>query len=142
MADEKKTLVEEGTELKGSISSKCPIVVRGKIDGEIAAPALTISETGAVHGSVKVGQMTSQGEISGEFDAESIQLSGTVKDNTIIRAKSLEVRIVSQTSKMQVVFGETTLEVGDAPARETATSPGKKKGKSDEKDSVPPTGAQ
>src|SRR5438105_10798298 len=38
MADEKKTLVEEGTELKGSISSKCPIVVRGKIDGEVQAP--------------------------------------------------------------------------------------------------------
>ena len=141
MADEKKTLVEEGTELKGSISSKCPIVVRGKIDGEIAAPALTVSETGAVHGTVKVGQMTSQGEISGEFDADSIQLSGTVKDNTIIRAKSLEVRIQSTTSKMQVVFGETTLEVGDAPAREVAPSPGGgKKKKADE--SVPPGSAQ
>jgi cytoskeletal protein CcmA (bactofilin family) len=140
MADEKKTLVEEGTELKGSITSKCPIVVRGKVDGEIAAPALTVSETGAVHGTVKVGQMTSQGEISGEFDADAIQLSGTVKDNTIIRAKSLEVRIQSTTSKMQVVFGETTLEVGDAPAREQPAAPGgKKKGKADE--SVPP-GAQ
>src|SRR6516164_9421141 len=106
MADEKKTLVEDGTELKGSISSKCPIVVRGKIDGEVQAPALTVSDTGAVHGTVKVGQMTSQGEISGEFDAESIQLSGTVKDNTIIRAKTLEVKITSATSKMQVVFGE------------------------------------
>lgn len=141
MADEKKTLVEEGTELKGSITSKCPIVVRGKIDGEVSAPALTVSETGAVHGTVKVGQMTSQGEISGEFDADSIQLSGTVKDNTIIRAKSLEVRIQSQTSKMQVVFGETTLEVGETPAREAAAPGGKKKGKVDDKESVPP-GAQ
>ena len=135
---EKKTLVEEGTELKGSITSKCPIVVRGKIDGEISAPSLTVSETGAVHGTVKVGQMTSQGEISGEFDADSVQLSGTVKDNTIIRAKSLEVRIQSSTSKMQVVFGETTLEVGEAPARDAV--PAKKKGKADDKESVPPGG--
>jgi cytoskeletal protein CcmA (bactofilin family) len=138
MADEKKTLVEDGTELKGSISSKCPIVVRGKIDGEVQAPALTVSDTGAVHGTVKVGQMTSQGEISGEFDAESIQLSGTVKDNTIIRAKTLEVKITSATSKMQVVFGETTLEVGEAPARVETGTGGKKKGKSEDKESVPP----
>ncbi len=142
MADEKKTLVEEGTELKGSISSKCPIVVRGKVDGEVSAPALMVSDTGAVHGTVKVQQMTSQGEISGEFDADSIQLSGTVKDNTIIRAKTLEVKITSATNKMQVVFGETTLEVGEAPARaEVAPPQGKKKGKSEEKESVPP-GAQ
>lgn len=143
MADEKKTVVEEGTQLKGSISSSCPIVVRGKIDGEVQAPALTVSESGAVHGQVKVQQMTSQGEIAGEFDADIIQLSGTVKDNTIIRAKTLEVKITSATSKMQVVFGETTLEVGDQPARAEVSPPqqGKKKGKSDEKESVPP-GAQ
>lgn len=139
MSDEKKTLVEEGTELKGSISSKCPIVVRGKVEGDLAAPALTVSESGAVHGTVKVGQLTSQGEIAGEFDAESVTLSGTVKDNTIIRAKTLEVRLSSESSKMQVVFGETTLEVGDPPPKELAQA-APKKGKRDEKDSVPPAG--
>ena len=29
----KRTLVEEGTQFKGSLSSSCPIVVKGKIDG-------------------------------------------------------------------------------------------------------------
>lgn len=139
MSDEKKTLVEEGTELKGSISSKCPIVVRGKIEGDLAAPALTVSDSGAVHGTVKVGQLTSQGEIAGEFDADSITLSGVVKDNTIVRAKTLEVRLSSTTSKMQVVFGETTLEVGDAPAKELQQGDKKKK-RSEDKESVPPAG--
>lgn len=137
MEGEKKTLVEEGTELKGSISSTCPIVVRGKIDGDVAAPALTVSESGAVHGTVKVGQMTSQGEIAGEIEADTIQLSGAVRDNTIVRAKTLEVRLTAQGSKMQVVFGETTLEVGDAPQQPGA---GKKKGKGDEKEGPPPGG--
>jgi cytoskeletal protein CcmA (bactofilin family) len=139
MSDEKKTLVEEGTELKGSISSKCPIVVRGKIEGDLAAPALTVSESGAVHGMVKVGQLTSEGEIAGEFDADSISLSGTVKDNTIVRAKTLEVKLSSTTSKMQIVFGETTLEVGDAPAKDMQQSPSKRN-KREEKESVPPAG--
>lgn len=137
MADEKKTLVEEGTEFKGSLSSKCPIVVRGKIEGDLAAPSLTVADSGAVHGNVKVGQMTSSGEIAGEFDADVIQLSGVVKDNTIIRAKTLEVKLsTAADKKMQVVFGETTLEVGDAPAKDA--SAGKKK-KSDS-ESVPPGG--
>jgi len=33
----KHTLVEEGTELKGSLTSSCPVLVRGRIDGEVTA---------------------------------------------------------------------------------------------------------
>ena len=36
----KKTLVEEGTQFKGALSSNCPIEVKGRIEGEITAPAL------------------------------------------------------------------------------------------------------
>jgi len=108
----RKTLVEEGTHFKGSLSSNCPIEVKGRVEGDLTAPALAISASGAVHGKVKVGEMRSQGELAGEFDAEVVQLSGTVKDNTVIRAKSLEVKLSSPDSKMQVVFGECSLEVG------------------------------
>jgi cytoskeletal protein CcmA (bactofilin family) len=116
----KRTLVEEGTQFKGSLSSSCPIVVKGKVDGDIAAPSLQVSSTGSVHGKVKVGQIESQGELSGEFDADVIQLSGTVRDKTVVRAKSLEVRLAPVAGKMQVVFGECMLDVGDQPNKETA----------------------
>jgi cytoskeletal protein CcmA (bactofilin family) len=113
----RKTLVEEGTHFKGSLSSNCPIEVKGRVEGDLTAPALAISASGAVHGKVKVGEMRSQGELAGEFDADVVQLSGVVKDNTVIRAKSLEVKLSSPDSKMQVVFGECSLEVGaEAPA--------------------------
>jgi cytoskeletal protein CcmA (bactofilin family) len=112
--DEKKTLVEEGTEFKGSLASSCPIEVKGAVEGEVSGPVLTVRSTGAVRGKVKVSQIHSEGEIAGEFDAEEVRLSGTVKDNTVIRAKSLEVRLASE-GKMQVMFGECELEIGDAP---------------------------
>ena len=32
-AGEKRTLVEEGTELKGSLTSTCPVLVRGRMTG-------------------------------------------------------------------------------------------------------------
>jgi hypothetical protein len=75
-----------------------------------------------VHGKVKVGQIESQGELSGEFDADVIQLSGTVKDKTVVRAKSLEVKLAPVTGKMQVVFGECVIDVGDMPSKEAAVS--------------------
>ena len=112
MSNGRKTLVEEGTQFKGSLSSDCPIEVKGRIEGDLSAPALAVSTSGAVHGRVKVGQIQSQGELAGEFDADVVQLSGTVKDNTVIRAKSLEVKLTAKGGKMQVIFGECELEVG------------------------------
>jgi len=119
----RRTLVEEGTQFKGALSSDCPIDVRGRIEGDLIAPALAVSPSGAVHGRVKVGEIRSQGELAGEFDADVVQLSGTVRDNTVIRAKSLEVKLAPATGKMQVIFGECQLEVGgDQPEKPTGTT--------------------
>lgn len=117
---EKTTLVEDGTEFKGSFTSKCPIVVRGRIEGDVAAPSLTVSPTGAVHGKAKVGQLHSEGGIAGDFDADVIELSGKVKDNTVIRARSLNIKLSPDKGKMQVVFGECSLDVGEAPVKTEA----------------------
>ena len=124
MSDEgaKKTLVEEGTEIKGSIKSTCSLLIRGRVEGDVDAPSMTVSPSGAVHGTVKVGELKSDGEIAGEFNAEVVQLSGTVKDKTVLRARTLEVKLESKDSRHQVLFGECELEVGEA-----APEKGKKK---------------
>jgi cytoskeletal protein CcmA (bactofilin family) len=119
----KKTLVEEGTQFKGALSSSCPIEVKGRVEGDLQAPSLAVSATGAVKGKVKVGEMRSEGEIAGEFDADVVQLSGTVKDNTVIRAKSLEVKLAASDGKLQVVFGECELEIGEERVAKPATAP-------------------
>ncbi|WP_394843751.1 polymer-forming cytoskeletal protein [Pendulispora brunnea] len=114
----KQTLVEEGTTFKGSLTSNCPIVVKGRIEGDVAAPSLNVSTSGSVSGSVKVTDLRSAGELSGDFESETVQLSGVVKDNTRLRAKSLEVRLAAPSGKMQVVFGECTLDVGEPLTKE------------------------
>src|SRR6476620_4964233 len=105
-ATEKRTLVEEGTTFKGSLSSTCPIFVKGGVEGDIQAPSLTVGTSGTVSGKVKAGELKSDGAIAGEFDVDTVQLSGSVKDNTVIEAKSLEVKLTVPSAKMQVVFGE------------------------------------
>src|SRR5690349_1252087 len=119
-AKKRTTFIEEGSAFKGEFSSDCPIVVKGRIEGNITGPSLTVSATGAVNGVVKVGVIECEGELAGQFEADVVRLSGRVRDNTVIRAKSLEVKLAPEKGMLQVVFGECSLDVGDMPSKEAA----------------------
>ena len=110
-----QTVLEEGTEIDGSIRSKCPITVSGKLKGDVSAPSLTITQSGSVSGQVKVSEFKSEGDIAGEIDAETVELSGHVSDHTIIRASSLQVKLAQNgnNSKFHVTFGNCDLKVGE-----------------------------
>jgi cytoskeletal protein CcmA (bactofilin family) len=116
----KHTLVEEGTEFKGSMISKCPIVVMGKVEGDVAGPEIHVSATGVIAGNVKVKELRSEGEVAGEVEAEVVRISGRVRDRTVIRARALEVSLSTTKGGMQVVFGECELAVGDEPNKDAA----------------------
>jgi cytoskeletal protein CcmA (bactofilin family) len=113
----KKTIIEQGTEFEGSITSTCDVELRGRIRGDLLAPALTIDPSGSVQGCIKVDRLISEGEISGEIDAQNVQLSGKVSDQTVIKAETLEVKL-KKDSGVQVTFGECELRVGDRASRD------------------------
>jgi len=118
----KHTLVEEGTEFKGTMSSSCPIVVMGKVEGDVTGPVIHVTPSGVVAGVVKVKDLHSAGELAGEVEAETVQISGRVRDRTVIRARSLEVSLNVTKGGMQVVFGECELAIGDEPNKEAAVT--------------------
>lgn len=112
----KQSVVAQGTSFKGVVTSDCPLTVSGDVDGEVTAPVLVVTETGSVHGRVKVEDLRSAGELSGQIEAGALQLSGRVRDNTSIKARTLEVKLASEGSaNLQLVFGTATLEVGSDP---------------------------
>lgn len=117
---QRQTIIDAGTGFKGNFDSDCPIVVKGRIEGQVSAPSLTVDATGSVSGTVKVKELRSEGAIAGEYDAEYVKLSGVVKDNTVIRAKTLEVNLSPTRGRMQITFGQCELEVGDAPDKTAA----------------------
>jgi cytoskeletal protein CcmA (bactofilin family) len=120
----RESMVAQGTSFKGIVTSDCPVTVSGTVDGELSAPALVVTDSGSVNGKVKVEDLRSSGEIAGQIEAGAMQLSGKVRDNTSIRAKTLEVKLASSGSeKLQVVFGNATLEVGPDPAAEKKPAP-------------------
>ncbi|MFO7178849.1 MAG: polymer-forming cytoskeletal protein [Pseudomonadota bacterium] len=120
---ELRTVVEQGTRIRGTLASSCPMDVHGRVEGDVEAPALYVSATGALHGRVKVGTIRSEGELSGELDADHIELAGRVLDQTVIRARSLQVNLASDSRRLQVVFGACELEVGDEPMERELEAP-------------------
>jgi cytoskeletal protein CcmA (bactofilin family) len=120
MSDTKKTLIEEGTEFKGTLTSTCPIVVIGRVEGEMTGPSVEVTESGVFSGKAKVTELRSRGELAGEFDAQVVELSGRVRDKTLIRAQSLEVSLKRAEGRVEMIFGECELAVGDAPDKAAA----------------------
>ena len=104
-ATTKRTLVEEGTKFKGSLTSTCPILVQGSVEGDVEGPALTVSATGAVSGKIATGTLKSDGKIAGDFDVDTAQLAGSVANNTVIRAGTLDLKLAVPTGKLQLTFG-------------------------------------
>ena len=117
---EKRTIVEEGTKLRGDLESACPVVVNGCIEGDVQAPSLTVSATGVVQGTARVGTIQCEGELSGDFDADHIELSGSVKDSTVIRAATIEMKLTAKGGKKQLLFGD--VRDADQPAATEATA--------------------
>ena len=116
---EKKTIIEEGTEFKGTLAASCPILARGRIEGEITGPALEVTDTGVVAGQVKVTELRSRGELAGKFEADEVMLSGRVRDETVIVAKALEVT-PARAGAVAVELDDCELQIGELPSKEQA----------------------
>ena len=86
---EKHTLIEQGTEFKGTMKSSCPVVVNGRIEGELTAPELDVTVSGSVQGNIKADRLSSRGVLSGNVDAGDLFLSGSIGSKTVIKAKNL-----------------------------------------------------
>src|SRR3954470_5503435 len=111
----KRTVIEDGTVFKGTLAASGPILARGHLDGEVSGPALEVTETGVVAGKVKVSDLRSRGELAGRFEAEDVVLSGKIRDETLIVAKTLEV-----TATTAITLEDCELRIGEPPTKEQA----------------------
>jgi cytoskeletal protein CcmA (bactofilin family) len=116
----KRTLIDEGTELKGSVKSTCPVVVMGRVEGDVSGPSVEIAEKGTIIGKVKAAQFASHGDMFGEIEADSVELSGKIRDGTVIRARSLDIKVNRQGPREPIQFGDCELFIGDEPDKAAA----------------------
>jgi cytoskeletal protein CcmA (bactofilin family) len=115
-------VVDEGSTFKGIITSNSTVTVRGVLEGEVEGPALEVESGGVLIGKAKVTELRSRGELAGQFEASDVELSGRVRDDTIIRAGALLVTATAglggDGAEPMAVFGGCQLEVGEVPSKE------------------------
>jgi cytoskeletal protein CcmA (bactofilin family) len=117
----RKSIVDEGTTFKGAINSNSTVLILGVLEGEVTGPAVEVERGGTLNGKARVTELRSRGELAGEFEADDVELGGSVRDKTVIRAKALRVgRSDGQGGTPDAVFGECQIEVGDPPSKEEA----------------------
>ena len=101
------TLVEDGTKIKGSLSSSVPVIVHGNVEGDVDSPAVTVSATGAISGMVVTNTLQSVGKIAGDFDVEQATVAGVVAVGTVVRATGMDLKLEAKdpTKKIELRFG-------------------------------------
>jgi cytoskeletal protein CcmA (bactofilin family) len=101
------TLVEDGTKIKGSLSSTVPVLVHGIIEGDLESPAVTVSATGSVSGMVLTKALSSVGKIAGEFDVDRATVAGSVAVKTVVRAQEMDFKLDAKDAgkKIELRFG-------------------------------------
>lgn len=103
---EPTTVVEEGTSFKGNLTSRCPVIVKGRIEGELKAPTVTVTTSGALLGKVEAKTISCKGSASGVLEADVIELSGAIARDTIIRAQRLNLDVESTTGRIEIAFNQ------------------------------------
>jgi cytoskeletal protein CcmA (bactofilin family) len=113
---EPATIVQDGTDFRGDFTSNCPIVVNGRIQGDVKAPAVTVTSSGVLQGRVEAKTIACRGSVSGVLEADAIELSGDIAQNTIVRAQRLRLNIESTSGRIELAFGQAvTIRESKAP---------------------------
>lgn len=113
---ETATIVEEGTAFAGDFESTCPIIVKGRVEGDVKAPTVTITHSGEVKGNVEAKTIVCKGSAAGVLEADTIELSGSIAQNTVVRARRLNLNIESTSGRIELAFGQAvTVQPSDFP---------------------------
>ena len=115
-----QTVIADDAEFDGTLTSRGPVSLRGTLKGKLSAPRLEVAPGGSVQGDVKVKELSSEGEVSGNIEADAVRLAGRVSDQTVISATTLEVKLGDGgQGALQVTFGNCELNVGEKSAKKS-----------------------
>ena len=103
---EPTTVVEEGTEFRGDFTSRCPVLVNGRIEGDVKAPTVTVTKSGALQGKVEAKTISCRGSVAGVLEADTIELSGAIARDTVVRAQRLNLNVESTSGRIELAFNQ------------------------------------
>lgn len=91
LADKRRSVVHEGTTLKGDWSSEGIVDFGGTLIGDLTAEALVLTKSGKVQGNVRAHTVTVEGEIDGTISAIHVAIKAQAQVNADIAAEQISV---------------------------------------------------
>ena len=70
-----QTVISASTEIKGSITTSDSVEIRGAIEGDVRAPAITVCQGSTVKGDLTADTITVQGHVEGRLQAQDVRLT-------------------------------------------------------------------
>jgi cytoskeletal protein CcmA (bactofilin family) len=113
---EPTTIVEEGTRFRGEFASRHPVIVHGRVEGDVKAPTVTVMPSGTLQGKIEAKTISSTGSVGGVLEADSIELTGAIAQDTVVRAQRLSLDVESTTGRIELAFNQAvTLKTSKYP---------------------------
>jgi cytoskeletal protein CcmA (bactofilin family) len=107
--EELTTVVEEGSDFQGDFTSRCPIIVNGRIAGNVKAPTVTVTATGSLEGKIEAKTISCNGSVAGVLEADAIALTGAIARDTIVRAQRLNLDVESTSGRIELAFNQAVV---------------------------------
>ena len=83
--------ISDEVRITGVISASKPLILLGKIDGNIDAVSVHIKSTATVNGDINALEVTVDGVVSGIVTADKVHLSASAILNGEVRSKGIEI---------------------------------------------------
>ena len=99
------SLLLSDVELKGKISEKDDIILGCKMDGNIVAKKVTLSDTSNINGDINADEIAVNGKLKGSLEAKKVKINsgcnfeGDVVGETISIEEGANIKIQALTKK-------------------------------------------
>ena len=91
MPEANGSCISEEVRITGVISASKPIILFGKIDGNVEALSVHVKSTATVNGDINAQKVTVDGTVCGNVTADTVHLTASAILNGEVRSKAIEI---------------------------------------------------
>jgi len=92
-AGDRRSVLAEGLQLDGQVTSKGPVEISGRLVGSVSAPDVLITQSGALEGEVLALNLTVLGTVTGTISARSVSLAEGAKAEGDITYQQISIEL-------------------------------------------------
>ena len=89
--DRRRTLLQEGTRIRGEFTSDGIVELAGQIIGDLTADTLVLARSGEAEGTIRARNVTIEGGLQGRIIAHSVAIKTTARITADITCQTLSL---------------------------------------------------